>query len=256
MDHVSGDQWFDASRAAVTTLGVLGLGGAAYLAFRKQQSTEVERHDAIQRDLHSRFTDAASQLGHDDATIRLAGVYALASLADDWYSAGDSGDQRRVVVNLFAAYLRSPDRSVDDAERAREAEVRSSITNLIASRTSVAASSSKSWAGYALDLRGVNLEGPKFADAKLSDAILTAANLAGADLTKAQMNRAILSGAILKGADLAGADLFAAELDRADLTDANLIGTRFLQANLGDAILTGAVWDETTTWPEGFGKRP
>lgn len=113
MNQVTGDQWFNAARTSVTALGVLGLGGAAYLAYRKQQtneveafrdrrSSEVERHDAIQRDLHSRYTNAAAQLGHDDAAIRLAGVYALAALADDWYRVQDS-DQRQVSVNLLTA---------------------------------------------------------------------------------------------------------------------------------------------------------
>lgn len=39
------NQWFDAARTTVTLIGIIGLGGAAFLAYRKQLSTEAaKRH--------------------------------------------------------------------------------------------------------------------------------------------------------------------------------------------------------------------
>jgi hypothetical protein len=49
-----------------------------------------------------RYQDAAKQLGHDKAPVRLAGVYAMARLADDW------DDQRQTCVDVLCAYLRMP----------------------------------------------------------------------------------------------------------------------------------------------------
>jgi hypothetical protein len=43
-----------------------------------------------------------SQLGHDKAPARLAGIYALSRLADDW------SEQRQSCVDVLCAYLRLP----------------------------------------------------------------------------------------------------------------------------------------------------
>ena len=50
--------------------------------------------------LAKRFQDAASQLGNANAAIRLAGVYSMARLADDWQ------DQRQTCVDVLCAYVR------------------------------------------------------------------------------------------------------------------------------------------------------
>lgn len=49
-----------------------------------------------------RYQDAAAQLGHEKAPVRLAGVYAMARLADDWE------DQRQSCVDVLCAYVRMP----------------------------------------------------------------------------------------------------------------------------------------------------
>ncbi|NRI64859.1 hypothetical protein FEZ60_04800 [Rhodococcus sp. MS16] len=111
-----GNQWFDAARTTVTIMGIIGIGGAAYLTYRRQHTTEmthgheiktyrIDRRDATERDLRSRYTASVSQLGSESPAIRLAGVYALASLADDWHAAGDD-DERQVCIDVLRAYLR------------------------------------------------------------------------------------------------------------------------------------------------------
>jgi hypothetical protein len=50
--------------------------------------------------LAKRYQDAATQLGHDKAPVRLAGVYAMARLADDW------AEQRQTCINVLCGYLR------------------------------------------------------------------------------------------------------------------------------------------------------
>ena len=55
------------------------------------------------RTLNERFATAAEQLGGDKPpAVRLAGVYAMAGLADDW------PENRQTCVDVLCAYLRMP----------------------------------------------------------------------------------------------------------------------------------------------------
>src|SRR4051794_1582805 len=49
--------------------------------------------------LAKRYQDAATQLGHDKPPVRLAGVYAMARLADDWE------EQRQTCIDVLCGYL-------------------------------------------------------------------------------------------------------------------------------------------------------
>ena len=51
---------------------------------------------------NERFSTASDKLGHEQAATRMAGVYALAGLADDWEA------QRQTCVDVLCAYLRLP----------------------------------------------------------------------------------------------------------------------------------------------------
>lgn len=83
---------------------VAGIGGviALTVAYRRQRITESEivREDA--KLFNERFAAAADQLSSERAANRLAGVYAMAALADEW----DTG--RQTCVNVLCAYVRMP----------------------------------------------------------------------------------------------------------------------------------------------------
>ena len=76
--------------------------------------------------LAKRYQEAATHLGHDKAAVRLAGVYAMARLADDW------PDQRQTCIDVLCAYLRmpSPPESSHGAGQG-EKQVRIAILRLI-----------------------------------------------------------------------------------------------------------------------------
>lgn len=78
---------------------VAGLVGVALLsiAYKRQSGEETKLFT-------ERFTTAVSQLGEDQAAVRLGGVHALAHLADD---APDQG-LRQMCVDVLCAYLRNP----------------------------------------------------------------------------------------------------------------------------------------------------
>ena len=105
-----------------------GFGGAVALvvAFRKQrilerdeagerdraaaQRAEAAAEREVQKAFRDRYGAAAAQLGHEDPTVRLAGVYAVANLADEWVA------QRQQCVHVLCAHLRLPWQYQVDAE--------------------------------------------------------------------------------------------------------------------------------------------
>ena len=111
------------------------------------------------------------------------------------------------------------------------------------------------------DLSGADLSGTTLSGATMTGTILVAADLSYADLDSADLSSANLRGADLKGANLGRADLSGAGLQGANLSGAYLAVTDLRGADLTDAVLEdtrfiGALWDETTLWPDGFDPPP
>ncbi|WP_280784928.1 pentapeptide repeat-containing protein [Rhodococcus opacus] len=274
LDDATGDQLFNAARTSATLLGVSGLGGAALIAYRKQNSTEETLDDERVSALHERYSTAAEQLGHDNPAIRLAGVYGLASLADDWKSAGRHGETQ-VCIDLLCAYLRAENVHTD----LREYDVRTAIVASIHSRLRSGDSGRPSWRRYRFDLSGTDME-----EADLSRAELVHLNLMSVKLVRANLARSVLGvdarlrdsftdqledsmrskaapprpprkdtvylgpmfegvdliEANMRGAQLPGCDLAHARLWEADLTDADMTQTNLITAELTKAILVRA----------------
>ena len=135
------------------------------------QSDRLDRTLAEQRTrtFNERFATAAEQLGSDKPPeVRLAGVYALAGLADDW------AENRQTCVDVMCAYLRmpyKPDPGKDADEEKRLAfqairEVRHTVIRVITAhlRPGVAVS----WQGLDLDFTGVVFDGGDFGGAQFS----------------------------------------------------------------------------------------
>lgn len=117
-------QWADVIRSIVLAVAAMGAFPAAYVAYRKQRFTEADhrleqdkedrRRDELteetsradRKDFNDRFTTAAQQIGSDTAPVRLAGVYAMAQLADEWGRLDLA--QRQTCINVLCAYLRMP----------------------------------------------------------------------------------------------------------------------------------------------------
>lgn len=177
---------------------VVGVGGvvALVVAYRKQRVGEDEnrRHnDMSARDLvrlfNERFARASEQLGSERAAIRLAGIHAMAGLADDW------SEGRQVCIDVLCAYLRMPFRplspipeyertvhrrprawelfaAVQDTEgeeinSASEAHVRSTVLQVFRDR--LWEDCPTSWAGAHIDLTGAVLEDASFDGMDLTD---------------------------------------------------------------------------------------
>jgi len=155
--------------ASVSVLTLIGTLAAQYLG-RRATSRQLDRTLAEQRTrtLNERFATAAEQLGSDKPAVRLAGVYAMAGLADDWE------EDRRTCVDVLCAYLRmpyEPDPGQDAGEPERLAfrasrEVRHTVIRVIAAHLKDGAA--VSWQGLNFDFTGVVFDGGDFSEAEFS----------------------------------------------------------------------------------------
>ena len=156
-------------------------------ALAAQQSEQLDRTLAEQRTrtLNERFATAAGQLGGDKPpAVRLAGVYAMAGLADDW------PENRQTCVDVLCAYLRlpyEPDPG-DELSRPERAdfragrEVRHTVIRVITAHLKEAAA--VSWQGLNFDFTGVVFDGGDFSGAKFSGgtAIFLGAKFSGGNV--------------------------------------------------------------------------
>ena len=135
-----------------------------------EQREQLDRTLAEQRTrtLNERFATAAEQLGSDKPAVRLAGVHAMAGLADDWE------ENRQTCVDVLCAYLRmpyEPDPGQDAPEPQRLAfqairEVRHTVIRVITAHLKEGAA--VSWQGLDFDFTGVVFDGGDFRGAEFS----------------------------------------------------------------------------------------
>ncbi|WP_157625764.1 hypothetical protein [Mycobacterium sp. 155] len=190
------DVSLDLLRISLTV--VAGVGGivALVVAYRKQRLGEAQhqREDSAarredQKMYSERFSKASELLGSQRSAMRLAGVYAMASLADDW----EGG--RQTCIDVLCAYLRMPHKPLNDPpidqirERphrpseqkkwrlvlsedsnpapSEEHQVRTTIIRVIVDHLDSEASTP--WFGHSFNLSGAILDSPSFAGAHIHD---------------------------------------------------------------------------------------
>ena len=178
---------------------------ALIVAYRRQKVAEADSAHDRTRVFNERFTTIAAQLGDDKPAVRLAGVHAMAGLADDWEA------NRQTCIDVLCAYLRlpyepdpgeeipAPEHLVFLAGR----EVRHTVIRVITAHLKNDAA--VSWQGLKFDFTGVVFDGGDFRGAKFSDgvAVFDGAEFSGGTV---RFNRAKFSGGevIFRGAKFSG----------------------------------------------------
>jgi hypothetical protein len=102
--------------------------------------------------LAKRYQEAATQLGQDKVAVRLAGVYAMARLADDW------PEQRQTCIDVLCAYLRMP-RHQETAQGVEEGEKQVRIALLRVIGDHLDAERSINWCDCDFDFSYAELSG-------------------------------------------------------------------------------------------------
>ena len=168
---------FELSRTAVPVAALVGGAAGIVVGIRRQRSTEktVEltartaqiTADAYALDqkragreeidrLRDRYTTIAAQLGDDAAPVRLAGVYAMAALADDWITL-DNHREAQVCIDVLCAYIRTPRNTTTSEEVVADTRVRETITRVITQHLQAGAATP--WSGKAFDFTEARFTG-------------------------------------------------------------------------------------------------
>jgi hypothetical protein len=266
--------------------GLLGVGALLtfWLNSRVYRITARTFELTEQGHITERYTKAIEQLGDDNRTIRLGGIYALERIAVD------SERDHPIVVEVLSAFVREASDPVrrlrasqrDDAkpivapepEQAEVLEVVAdekplrdvqAVLTVLGRLPQLDRVSRGDLTGAHLrgaDLRETNLQGANLQETDLRGALLRGADLRGANLRGANLRGANLQGALLRGALLRGANLRGANLQGANLQGALLRGANpqdvsledasMQWADLQEASLWGAEANGNTKWPDGF----
>ncbi len=193
-----GEFWRVAAGPTGTMLAAAGAVLAAYLALhngersRRQDrdSTDRDRRAATERDLRTRFTSAAEQLGDERINVRQAGAYAMAGIADDWltHAANEPMGSReaQVCIDVLCAALRDTQRALplDKAGEPADQPVRTVIVHIVALH--LRHDAEPSWRNLRFDLAGAYLHNVNFSQCHFDGSLTLAdARFAGqqADFT-------------------------------------------------------------------------
>ncbi|CAL9400837.1 hypothetical protein SUDANB95_01446 [Actinosynnema sp. ALI-1.44] len=132
-----------------------GVGGviALTVAYRKQRLGEAAERREDTKLFTDRFSGAAQLLGSDQAAVRLAGVYAMAALADDWEA------HRQTCIDVLCAYLRMP-HGDDVRDPDEERQVRHAVIGVVTQHLWPGAA--VSWSGRTFDFTGARFDGGCF----------------------------------------------------------------------------------------------
>src|SRR5690349_20618822 len=175
----------------------------------KAQSEQPDRTlvDQRTRTLNERFDTVAEHLGSDKPpAVRLAAVYAMAGLADDW------PEHRQMCVEVLCGYLRmpyEPEPGGDAPVEKRLAfqasrEVRHTVIRVITAHLNGTAP--VSWCGLNFDFAGAVFDGGDFSGAKFTGGTV---NFVGAEFSGGTVSfgGAEFSGGTVKfaGAKFSGA---------------------------------------------------
>src|SRR5690625_3574623 len=159
-------------RRVLTAAGVVTLSAAIVglvVSYRKQRDAEDSKNN-------TEFANAATQLGANSASLRIAGVYAMAALADR------STKMRQRCIDVLCGHLRLPydpengdsnvvNRTIEDRLPSRthietiqyvpgEREVRFTIIREI--RDHLRSEAKTSWRGHNFDFTGAVFDGGNF----------------------------------------------------------------------------------------------
>ena len=182
---------------STTLAAVGGIGAVGYLVikYREQASTEREEVRQNEGEADKQLTAAVKQLGSKSPQVRIAGVYALADVADTYGSKKYGVDYDKRVVEILCGYLRTDRLTSSALDYATE----STIWDVVSSRTRMPYTSSPGrWSPLDLDIHKTML----VEEVKLGRAHINSIHFQGTTL----MSRCSLVGLSTTGeADFNGA---------------------------------------------------
>lgn len=215
---------FEVVKLILTVAGSFTAGLGAIIAlvvqYRKQHLSESGEVREETKLFLERYARAAEQLGSDRAAVRLAGVYSMVSLADDWEA------ERQTCVDVLCAYIRMPYEPPSDADRAglEERQVRHALLKALSEK--VYDGFDRAWTRFEFDFTGAVFDGGGMPRMRVGD------------LCKVRFDRArFVTGEFnLWGVHVAGGRL---TLDGATIENGGRVGLSSLGLTMGDVSADG-----------------
>lgn len=183
---LNGEQSGPLERIKSSLVIIGGIGGVGYLVikYRQQSGAERDRARLEENEADKKLADAVQQLGSESPQVRIAGVYALADVADT-YNEMYGVDYNKRVIEILCGYLRIKSTFYTHNENSLDVDrynkissatysgtldgpVETAILSILSQRlrtTSIRDGFMKyigpgPWSNYALNLRGVVLTEP------------------------------------------------------------------------------------------------
>jgi uncharacterized protein YjbI with pentapeptide repeats len=183
-----------------------------------------------------RFTRSIEQLGNNEETIRIGGIYALERIAKD--SPRDGWTIMEVLSSFVRGKQNIKGQDLDQLSAIRT-DAQAALTAI--ARRKINLENDQQYLDLSLtNLREANLVGANLDRVKINSSSLIKADLRDANLNCANLNHTDLNSANLTRAQLDRANLIQANLSNTNLSSANLNEANLNKANLSDAILDGA----------------
>ena len=205
--------------------GMLATIGA--IAFNRRAIAQIEasqaqtKHNELieKRHINERLKSTIENLGHSDASVRIASFYQFYHLAKE-----GKEDFRHNIFQILCSRLCSmPNEISHMMERDGQKRPRTECQTLL---------------DILFQSEGESVFGEFHAD--LRKAFLMYAGLTNANLVGAEFSGADLMAAFFQNANVSNASFSHANLPKANFENANLINTKFTGANLEEANLAGA----------------
>ena len=209
--------------------GTLGLIGTIALSFRADAQT-INNKLIEQGHINERFKSATENLGHNDASVRIASFYQF------YYLAKEGGENfRRNIFEILCSRLRSiPKCKSHTKEDGRPTAECQTLLNIL-----FHPKYQPVFNKFKPDLRRAYLAWTNLGRMSLAHANLTLANLTYSDLKNTNLEGADLTRANLEGADLTRAILVGANLTDVDFKNVlSIKGADFRWAEIGDRPIT------------------
>jgi hypothetical protein len=161
----------EATKVVLAVVGGIGAVAALTIAYRKQRHGEAAEYREEVKLFNDRYAKSAELLGHERAAARMAGIYAMARLADD---NAEDWERLQQCIDALCAYLRLP-YSPDDPltpVASGEGTVRHTALRVIRDHLRPTFST-VSWDGHKFNLAGAVFDGGDLTGIRLTSGHMT-----------------------------------------------------------------------------------
>ena len=266
-------------KIALTTVGGLGAVGYIVIRYRDSQASKRAEERELSRMVDDKMQAAINQLGAEQASTRIAGVYALAEIADTHHGGQHNGsrpddDYRQRIVDILCGYLRSDrERCITDENGKKHKDgnydkaVESTIIAVIRKHlqrddqgnqaVTQTLEDDQLWCACSLDLHGAHIHETFDLSGATIQTSMNCDNVqfhGGARFRNCIIQHGSFIGATITGTWFIGATITGTRFDGATITDTRFDGATITDTQFDGATITDTQFDDATitdTWFTG-----